>query len=1316
MGRIDIGIAASDSSGNTLYASIADASTSSNTNIGVFVSSNGGSTWTSTNAPDICQDQCWYDNVIKVDPTHSGTVFFGGSAVTDSNGVPQWVLRSTNSGSSWASAIPNITAGNAGLPHVDNHAMAFAKLSTGKVRLYLGNDGGIWRTDDAEASSIQWTNLNNSSLTLTQFYPSISMNTSSPAIAFGGTQDNGSQNYEGGSAWEDNQLCGDGGTTSIDAVIPSTVYIGCGTGNAVNASYQNGVIGSFSAATNGINPNDSSSFIPPIVVDPNVANVLYFGTTGVYQSVDSAVTWTPITGPLANGPGDYIAALAVAPGNSSVLYAGGFHGGVFAANNVAAGTAANFTQVSGQLTLPPRALTAIAVDAADATGMTAYVAFSGFSFVNTSLGVNDPTGHIFKTSDGGKTWTDVSCSVATTSNCAKPAAADLPNIPVNDIVADPDVPGALYAATDLGVFVGDCAVTPCAWTTLGTGLPRVAVLSLRLHEPSRTLRAATHGRGAWDIHLNNFSFSGPHISSITPVSVNAGGTQFTLTVNGSGLVGGAIQFGSTALTSTGTSSDSSLSGIVPTSLLTAGTVQITVKISSAASNGLPFPVLALTPTLTGVTPSSTPVQATPSSNVTIQLTGTNFASNAKVFFNGAQNGIIVAAPGSSCPLPTCLKATLPAALLGPYGSTNDITVLDPPPGGGSSLAKTFRVAALAPPNDNIANATNITTLSFGDTQDSSGASTETTDPIPPCVTQFSSANGNTGGHPNGLYNTIWYKFVPQFSANLSLDTIGSSYDTVLSVWSGNPGGLVNVACNDDIIPGVQVQSQLSGVALTAGSTYYVMVGSFGPPDPNPVALGGRSQLNFSYNGGVTPVPKISAVSPNSAKSGDPATAVTVNGTGFLNGAVVLFQNPAFGTLNPESTTFVSATQLKAVISAADIVLPGTYQLFVQNAQPAIGTSNGLPFTVNVGTYPVPTITSLTPSSTVAGDFPFTLDVGGTNFASTAVLNFNGAALPTTVYNPGFLYAVVPASAIANAGTAQVTVTNPGPGGGPSNSISFTIAAPNPVPTIASVSPSSAQSGSALTYTVTGTGYIGGAQVCVNFPSGLSCSVAGFLSSTQLSIFIPLYSVPAGNYSLYVTDPAPGGTSAPFNLTVTGPPDFTIGSTGTTSMTVAAGSPANFTNAITIAPQSGFSAVVSLNCSLPAKAVACTVSPNSFANGSGTASVNVTTTSRGMMPPSAPFGYFFPTPPQLVATLAAMMMLVFWQFARTRRQRLAVSVPLTAVLLFLAIQLMGCGGGGSITPPPPPPPPTGTAAGTYTITVTATSGNLTHSTTLSLTVQ
>jgi len=102
------------------------------------------------------------------------------------------------------------------------------------------------------------------------------------------------------------------------------------------------------------------------------------------------------------------------------------------------------------------------------------VAFSSFNF-----------GHVFRTSDGGLAWTDVS--------------GNLPNIPVNAIVVDPVLANTYYVATDIGVFRTKNGGG--TWSVFGAGLPRVTVLGLTLHNPSRTLRAATHGRSMWDIHV-----------------------------------------------------------------------------------------------------------------------------------------------------------------------------------------------------------------------------------------------------------------------------------------------------------------------------------------------------------------------------------------------------------------------------------------------------------------------------------------------------------------------------------------------------------------------------------------------------------------------------------------------------------------------------------------------------------------------------------------------------------------------------------------------------------------------------------------------
>ncbi len=74
-----------------------------------------------------------------------------------------------------------------------------------------------------------------------------------------------------------------------------------------------------------------------------------------------------------------------------------------------------------------------------------------------------------------------------------------------------------------------------------------------------------------------------------------------------------------------------------------------------------------------------------------------------------------------------------------------------------------------------------------------------------------------------------------------------------------------------------------------------------------------------------------------------------------------------------------------------------------------------------------------------GGSGFTLTVNGTEFVSSSVVNWNGAALATTFVTGSQLTAVVPASDIATASTATVTVTNPAPGGGMSNVMYFDVA-------------------------------------------------------------------------------------------------------------------------------------------------------------------------------------------------------------------------------------------------------------------------------------
>jgi len=218
---------------------------------------------------------------------------------------------------------------------------------------------------------------------------------------------------------------------------------------------------------------DPSLFIPPLVMDLAIPQRLYYGTNRVYQTVDGASNWTDISGNLAAG---VLTSIAVAPSDSNTVYATTGNGKIFVTHNAGAGAAnvngwANVTNI-----LPNRYFTSVQVHPANAN--IAYLTVSGFS------GFSGVAGHIFKTTTGGSSWTDVS--------------GNLPNTPANDIQIDPDFAGTLYAATDVGVFKS--TNDGGSWLVAGDSLPLVVVTALKLHRASRKLRAATHGRGIWELN------------------------------------------------------------------------------------------------------------------------------------------------------------------------------------------------------------------------------------------------------------------------------------------------------------------------------------------------------------------------------------------------------------------------------------------------------------------------------------------------------------------------------------------------------------------------------------------------------------------------------------------------------------------------------------------------------------------------------------------------------------------------------------------------------------------------------------------------
>jgi hypothetical protein len=132
----------------------------------------------------------------------------------------------------------------------------------------------------------------------------------------------------------------------------------------------------------------------------------------------------------------------------------------------------------------------------------------------------------------------------------------------------------------------------------------------------------------------------------------------------------------------------------------------------------------------------------------------------------------------------------------------------PGPGGGAGGDLVLSVSQVPPPaNDDFDDAIQITGLPFSDFRDTTGATVADDDPPSSC---------------GGREVTVWYAFTPGEAMRLEANTFGSSYLTAITVFTGAPGSLAEVACGNSFS-----SQTVAGFDAAAGQTYYLMVGSSG---------------------------------------------------------------------------------------------------------------------------------------------------------------------------------------------------------------------------------------------------------------------------------------------------------------------------------------------------------------------------------------------------------------------------------------------------------------------------------------------------------
>ena len=369
--------------------------------------------------------------------------------------------------------------------------------------------------------------------------------------------------------------------------------------------------------------------------------------------------------------------------------------------------------------------------------------------------------------------------------------------------------------------------------------------------------------------------------------------------------------------------------------------------------------------------------------------------------------------------------------------------------------------------------------------------------------------------------------------------------------------------------------------------------------------------------------------------------------------------------------------------------------------------------------PAPTLSSISPTTGTADGPAFTLTVNGAGFLSGSVVDWNGAALATTLVSPTELTAAVPASNIATSGVVAITVYNPTPGGGTSSPATLTIIASAPSAAVApaslefgSVPQGTSSSAQPINVTNNGTGSltIGSIVASGNFTQTNTCgtSLASDVSCQISVVFSPQSTGPLSG-TITVTYGAAGSPQT-VNLSGTGVAPVTIGVAqgGSTSATISAGQTASYQ--LSLSAQSGFSGSVLLSCSGAPQYASCVVAPTSV-NLTPGVSANLTVSVSTTAPSSAALERNSSL--RLAGVGVLSLLLLPLAFNRSRRRFVSLDLWLVIVLVGLgSLALTGCGGGGSTGGQGSQ----GTPAGNYTLTVTASAGSANVQQPITLVVQ
>jgi photosystem II stability/assembly factor-like uncharacterized protein len=487
---------------------------------------------------NVGHDQTWYNQAIVVDPTNADHVLVGGNlcgvrTLDGTSDTPTW-----ENVSHWlpGNQYGETVNGRLAYVHADWHT-ATSVVVNGEVRTFAGTDGGMFMSKNLftseKAESVVWTHQNRG-LATHLFYSVASGDptTGNPFVLYGGLQDNGTRfrsspatpsgfnQAVGGDGIGGTVHTGQSGTTYWASVQFQWVWckpaiVDC----SVEVPEVEDVDGHWHGAPSpiGLEPEqiqaramaqqdalgegDQAPFLvhySNVETDTVGQSVLIHTDKQIFVSLDNnagGFTWKSISQDLTNDQNGGFANV-VASRSTPGLYGGV---GVASLQPFYITTQGN-TKVDWTITKPVTIGTSRLTgptsidfpptyDAGQTPGQVFIGAFSGTLNNAQRSAPPDDKGRLWRTTDGGQTWTSI---------VGADEAHRLPNVPIYVVKYDPIEANTIYAGTDVGVYITtDGGAT---WNRMGEGFPMVPVRDLYVAKNQDFIRAATYGRGLWEIY------------------------------------------------------------------------------------------------------------------------------------------------------------------------------------------------------------------------------------------------------------------------------------------------------------------------------------------------------------------------------------------------------------------------------------------------------------------------------------------------------------------------------------------------------------------------------------------------------------------------------------------------------------------------------------------------------------------------------------------------------------------------------------------------------------------------------------------------